>query len=171
MSKLELAKYLLLFAVVFAPGCRSAFGVDPLKEPEKAAKLPGSWSAELRGGFGGMATERYFLEFDGERAWILSSKLDASNETVPFGREVTPAEYERFVLTALSLDPLHWSDRRVDAIGPMETLILNFQVADGARSVRIDAPDATERLLVDRLRALANSPPPYKSEQNAGSNR
>ena len=68
--KISAVRTTLIIGSIFAlgaaaAGCRSAYGVDPEKNPGDAAKTPGIWRAELRTGLGAMGPELYILESDG----------------------------------------------------------------------------------------------------------
>ncbi|MFN0205014.1 MAG: hypothetical protein ACKVS6_01715 [Planctomycetota bacterium] len=154
---------MLIIACVFAlgaaaGGCRAAYGVDPERNPDAAAKTPGFWRAELRTGLGAIAPERYILEFDGTDAWIEAANARGGMGTEQWSRRLQIAEYENFVLQALAMQPYTWSDRKTRNSAPGETLKLDFRIGERGRNVVIESPDATERLILERLRFLAGRP-------------
>lgn len=161
MQRTRLIQLASLAALLFLGGasmlsCRSAYGVDPVKDPAAASRLPGYWKLELGGSFGSAGTEKYLLQYDGEKAWILGLRPDSSmGGDGSIGHEITKAEYEAFVVSALALDPFNWNDRKVSGQAAFETLRGQILAGDRGRSFVIESPDATERLLFERLRMLA----------------
>lgn len=145
-------------AALASPSCQSAYGVDPEKDPAHAATVPGIWKAELSSGFSGMGTERFILEFNGEQAWVFASSGAGSMGERQWSRQVTVAEYENFVVQALAARPFSWSDRKSSSNGPVQVLKLVMRVGERARNVLLENPDATERLVFERLRILAGTP-------------
>lgn len=162
---------LILSVLGGASACRSALGIDPIKEPERAAKAPGWWRGELSNGLRAGGSEKYILQFDGTRGWISASVPTGGADPRQWGRAVSASEYSIFVTQALTLQPFGWEDRRSSSQGPFETLVLRFRCADRGRSVLIEGPDTTEKLLFERLRMLANSPPPPELLNASGGGR
>lgn len=152
---------LLLILSAWAPvACRLAYGVDPVMDPEGAAKTPGRWRADLTlGGYDDGEFERYDIRFDGTDAWVRAAIRQRGRGYHQWVKPITREAFESFAASALGLDPYSWQDHSGRASLSLDKLRLEFQAGDRGRSVYIEGPNNTELLLVDRMRALAGDPP------------
>jgi hypothetical protein len=153
----KLRPTLLPVALALA-ACRAAYGIDPAADPAAAARAPGEWRAEVTGGLRSPpGVERYGVVFDGSAAWAYAS-VPGERGTRAWSRALGPEQFASFAQWALGLSPFEWSDRKSG--GPAaEVLVLRIRAGDRGRSLRIEGPDATERGLVQRMRALAGQGP------------
>lgn len=155
------ARFLLFVSLVVAPlACRSAYGIDPVMDPEAASKTPGRWRADLQlGGYDDGEFERYDIRFDGTDAWIRAAVRQRTRGYRQWVKPLTRQAFEQFAASALQLEPYGWQDHSARGSFAMDKLRLEFQAGDRGRSVYIEGPNNTELLLVDRMRALAGEPP------------
>ena len=150
----------LALAIVGMAGCRSAYGVDPVTQPDLAAKTPGLWNVVLTGGALGLGEfERYHVEYDGTHAWVLASQNVRGRGYRQWQRPLTLAEYSSFVKSALALDPFGWADHSAPSYGAYETMRIFFQAGDRGRSVVLEGPSLEDIVFLDRFRLLAGEPP------------
>src|SRR5262245_52820144 len=88
----------VLAAFLLGASCRSAYGVDPLSEPKKAAQTPGFWEADLYPGeFAGDAHERVRLFNDGRKAGVIAVTSSRGDITKSSQANLTQEEFTSFV--------------------------------------------------------------------------
>jgi len=150
--------WILLLAAF--PACRTASGVDPVKDPQGAGRVEGRWYAELRGGGFGGGREIRRLEFDGTHGTLFSSLQGTSGADGMWAKPVSPEEYAAFVSFALAQKPFDWSDRSSRSAKFPDVLILKIRAGDRGRSVKIENPDVVEMSILERLRSLGGMTPP-----------
>jgi hypothetical protein len=159
-SRLMAAVGVVVLAGLASISCRSAYGIDPVTQPDLAAKTPGVWNVSLTGGTLGFGEfERYHVEYDGAHAWVLATQNVRPRGYRQWSRELTPAEFASFAKSALALDPFSWSDHSAPSYGSYETMRLFFQAGDRGRSVVLEGPSLEDIVFLDRFRLLAGEPP------------
>src|SRR5262245_48916151 len=96
---------LAIGAALALAACRSAYGVDPTRDPKGATATPGYWTADLTGShYSPIVEERYRLVFDGERASVSAVVTTAADGRRHWERPVSSEAYAAFAKWALTLN-------------------------------------------------------------------